>query len=62
MRAEWRGSLAEKGGVMNGWEILAWFAVALVTILRVALVIGLVALIVLVARGVWNYHAPQPMS
>jgi hypothetical protein len=62
VRAEWRGSLAEKGGVMGGWEILAWLAVAVVTILRVALVIGLVALIVLVARGVWNYHAPQPMS
>ena len=62
MRAEWSGSLAEKGGVMSGWQILAWFAVTLVTVLRVALVVGLVAVVVLVVRGVWNYHAPQPMS
>jgi hypothetical protein len=62
VRVEWSDSLAEKGGVMSGWEILAWLAVAVVTILRVALVVGLIALIVLVARGVWNYHAPQPMS
>jgi hypothetical protein len=47
---------------MSGWEILAWLAVAVVSILRVALVVGLIALIVLVARGVWKYHAPQPMS
>ena len=47
---------------MSGWQILAWFAVTLVTVLRVALVVGLVAVVVLVVRGVWNYHAPQPMS
>lgn len=54
--------LSEKGGVMSGWVFLAWLGVAAITILRIALVVGLVAVIVLVARGVWRYHAAQPMS
>jgi hypothetical protein len=47
---------------MSGWVILAWLSVAAVTILRVALIVGLLALIVMVVRGVWHYHAPYPMS
>jgi hypothetical protein len=37
---------------MDGWVILAWFVVALVTVLRVALVVGIVAVIVAIVRGV----------
>jgi hypothetical protein len=37
---------------MGGWEILGWFVVALVTVLRVALVVGIVAIIVAIVRGV----------
>jgi hypothetical protein len=40
---------------MGGWEILAWLAVALVTVLRVALVVGIVALVVAIVRGVRAY-------
>jgi hypothetical protein len=43
---------AEKGGIMGGWEILAWLVVALVTVLRVALVVGIVATVVAIVRGV----------
>ena len=42
---------------MSGWEIIAWLAMAALTILRVALVVGLVALVVMIVRGVWTYHA-----
>ena len=49
----------EKGGIMGGWEIFAWLAVALVTVLRVALVVGIVALVVAIVRGVRAY---QPAS
>jgi hypothetical protein len=37
---------------MDGWDILAWFVVALVTVLRVAFVVGIVAIVVAVVRGV----------
>ena len=36
---------------MDGWQIFAWFVVALVSVLRVALVVGMVALVVIVARS-----------
>ncbi len=36
---------------MGGWELLAWGAVALVTAFRIALVIGAVALVVAIVRG-----------
>jgi len=45
-------TVAENGGIMGGWEILGWFVVALVTVLRVALVVGIVAIIVAIVRGV----------
>jgi hypothetical protein len=41
---------------MGGWEILAWLAIALVTVLRVALVVGIVALVVAIVRGVRTYE------
>ena len=44
---------------MGGWEILAWLAIALVTVLRVALVVGVVALVVAIVRGV---RACEPAS
>lgn len=47
---------------MSLWVLLAWLGVAAVTILRIALVVGLVAVIVLVAHSVWRYHTAQPMS
>lgn len=53
---------SKKGGVMSGWVILAWLGVTAITILRVALIVGLVAIAVLVVRGVWRYHLAQPMS
>ena len=53
MGAVWSGpTVAERGGIMDGWVILAWFVVALVTVLRVALVVGIVAVIVAIVRGV----------
>ncbi len=36
---------------MNGWQILAWLAVAAITVFRVALLVGMIAVIVLVIRG-----------
>jgi hypothetical protein len=47
---------------MSGWVVLAWLGVTAITILRIALIVGLVAVVVLVARGVWRYHTAQPMS
>jgi hypothetical protein len=47
---------------MSLWVILAWLGVAAVTIFRIAVVVGLVAVIVLVARGIWHYRMAQPMS
>jgi hypothetical protein len=41
---------------MGGWEIIAWFAIAVVTVLRVALVVGLIALVVAIVRGVRAYE------
>ena len=57
-----RPHVSEKGGIMGGWEILGWLAISLVTVLRVALVVGIVALVVVIVRGVRAYepasHAP----
>lgn len=47
---------------MSGWVILAWLGVTAITILRIALIVGIVAVTVAVARGVWRYHRAQPMS
>ena len=44
---------------MGGWEIFAWLAIALVTVLRVALVVGIIALVVAIVRGV---RACEPAS
>ncbi|HOU28334.1 MAG TPA: hypothetical protein PLJ89_02090 [Thermoleophilia bacterium] len=33
------------------WEIVAWLAVALLTVFRVAIVVGVVALVVLIVRS-----------
>jgi len=37
---------------MGGWEILAWIAVAGVTVFRVAMIVGVIALVVAIVRGV----------
>ncbi len=50
---------AEKGGDMSGWQIFAWVAVAAISILRVALVIGILAVVVAIVRGV---RAMGPVS
>ena len=34
-----------------GWEILAWAAVALLYVFRVALVVGVIAVVVLIVRA-----------
>jgi hypothetical protein len=47
---------------MNGWVILAWLGVSLITILRIALVVGIIAVAVLVVRGVLHYRSAQPLS
>jgi len=47
---------------MSLWVVLAWLGVAAVTIFRIALVVGIIAVIVLVARGIWRYRMAQPMS
>jgi hypothetical protein len=47
---------------MSGWVILAWLGVAALTVLRVALAVGIVVVVVLIVRGVWHYRAAQPMS
>jgi len=43
---------------MGGWEFLAWGVVALVTVFRVALLVGTIALVVAIVRGVL---ATQPV-
>ena len=43
---------AEKGGDMSGWQLFAWVAMAAVTVLRIALIVGLVAVVVAIIRGV----------
>ena len=53
MGAVYSGSTAaEKGGIMGGWDILAWSFFALVGVIRVAFVVGIVAIVVAVVRGV----------
>jgi hypothetical protein len=47
---------------MGGWEILAWLAIAFVTVLRVALVVGVVAIIVAIVRGVRAYEPASHAS
>jgi hypothetical protein len=47
---------------MSGWVVLAWLGVTAITIFRIAVIVGIVAVAVLVARGVWLYRAAQPMS
>ena len=47
---------------MGGWEILAWLAVALVTVLRVALGVGIVVLVVAIVRGVMAYEPASHAS
>jgi len=47
---------------MGGWEILAWLAIALVTVLRVALLVGIVALVVAILRGVRAYKPVSHVS
>ena len=47
---------------MGGWEILAWLAIAHVTVLRVALVVGIIALVVAIVRGVRAYEPASHAS
>jgi len=47
---------------MGGWEIFAWLAIALVTVLRVALVVGIIALVVAIVRGVRAYEPASHAS
>ena len=51
-----RPHICGERGIMGGWEILAWVAVALVTVLRVVLVVGIVAIVVAIVRGVRAYE------
>lgn len=36
---------------MSGWQILAWVAIAAITVLRVSLLVGMIVVIVFVVRG-----------
>jgi len=47
---------------MSGWVILAWLGVTAITVLRIALIVGIVAVAALVTRSIWRYRAAQPMS
>jgi hypothetical protein len=47
---------------MSGWVILAWLGVSAITILRIAVIVGIVTVAVLVVRGVWRYRTSQPLS
>ena len=47
---------ARTEGATMSWEILAWAAVALLMVFRLALVVGVVALVVAVVRRI---RAPQ---
>jgi hypothetical protein len=52
---ESRGHIApreRKEGPTLIWEILAWVAVALLTVFRVALVVGVIVLVVAIVRAV----------
>lgn len=50
---------ATEEGVTMFWEIIAWAAVVLLTVFRVALVVGVVALVYMIVRAL---RAPkQPM-
>jgi hypothetical protein len=42
---------ATEEGVTMFWEILAWAAVVLLTVFRVALVVGVVALVYMIVRA-----------
>jgi hypothetical protein len=44
---------------MSGWEIIAWFAITAVAVLRIAFVVGGIALVVAIVRGV---RATEPIS
>jgi len=44
---------------MGGWEILAWVAVALLTVFRVALVVGVIALVVAIVRSLRAPRVPM---
>jgi hypothetical protein len=47
---------------MSALEIFAWLAIAFVTVLRVALVVGIVAIVVAVVRGVRAYEPASHAS
>lgn len=50
---------AAEEGVTMFWEIIAWAAVVLLTVFRVALVVGVVALVYMIVRAL---RAPkQPL-
>jgi hypothetical protein len=44
------GSARTEEGVLMFWEILAWAAVALLYVFRIALVVGVIAVVVLIVR------------
>ena len=50
---------ARTEGVVMFWEILAWAAVVLLTVFRVALVVGVVALVVAIVRRIRAPQAPM---
>ena len=50
----------QEGVRMGGWEIFAWVAVALITVFRIALVVGVVVIVVVIVR---ELRAPRkPLS
>jgi hypothetical protein len=51
-------SCATEEGVTMFWEILAWAAVVLLTLFRVALVVGVVALVYVIVRALRASRQP----
>ena len=47
---------------MDFYEIIAWMFLALITVLRIALVVGLVFLMVMIVKGVCAYRVTPPLS
>jgi hypothetical protein len=45
---------------MSGWQIFAWVFMAGIAVLRVAMIVGVVVVIVAIARGLRAMTAPVP--
>jgi len=47
---------------MSGWQAIAWVVLAAITVLRVALVVGVIAVVVAIVRGLRAYDPAAHMS